>query len=68
MIIVLMGVTGSGKTTVGRLLAEDLDWTYFDADDFHPELNLEKMKSGTLEVEMRGNTGEVRQNLGASRT
>ena len=46
MIIVLMGVTGSGKTTVGRLLAEDLGWTYVDADDFHPELNLEKMKGG----------------------
>jgi gluconokinase len=46
MIIVLMGVTGSGKTTVGRLLAEDLGWTYADADDFHSEQNLEKMKSG----------------------
>src|SRR5258707_3424684 len=47
MIIILMGVTGSGKTTVGRLLAEDLGWTYFDADDFHSELNIEKMKGGT---------------------
>jgi len=46
MIIVLMGVTGSGKTTVGRLLAEDLGWTYIDADDFHSEPNLEKMKGG----------------------
>src|SRR5437667_11970543 len=46
MIIVLMGVTGSGKTTVGRLLAEDLGWTYVDADDFHSEPNLEKMKGG----------------------
>jgi gluconokinase len=46
MIIVLMGVTGSGKTTVGRLLAEDLGWTYFDADDFHSEPNIEKMKGG----------------------
>jgi len=46
MIIILMGVTGSGKTTVGRLLAEDLGWTYADADDFHSELNIEKMKSG----------------------
>ncbi len=46
MIIVLMGVTGSGKTTVGRLLAEDLGWTYVDADDFHSELNIEKMKGG----------------------
>jgi gluconokinase len=46
MIIVLMGVTGSGKTTVGRLLAEDLGWTYVDADDFHSELNIEKMRGG----------------------
>jgi gluconokinase len=46
MIIILMGVTGSGKTTVGRLLAEDLGWTYADADDFHSELNIEKMKGG----------------------
>jgi len=46
MIIVLMGVTGSGKTTVGRLLAEALGWTYADADDFHSELNIEKMKVG----------------------
>src|SRR5712691_4912310 len=46
MIIVLMGVTGSGKTTVGRLLAEHLGWTYVDADNFHSELNIEKMKGG----------------------
>ena len=46
MIIVLMGVSGSGKTTVGRLLSENLGWTYADADDFHSELNIEKMKSG----------------------
>ena len=46
MIIVLMGVTGSGKTTVGRLLAEDLGWTYIDADDFHSEPSIEKMKAG----------------------
>ena len=46
MIIVLMGVTGSGKTTVGRLLAESLGWTYVEADDFHSELNIEKMKGG----------------------
>ena len=46
MIIVLMGVTGSGKTTVGKLLSADLGWPYFDADDFHSEQNIEKMKSG----------------------
>ena len=46
MIIVIMGVTGSGKTTVGKLLAAKLGWQYFDADDFHPSANIEKMSSG----------------------
>jgi carbohydrate kinase (thermoresistant glucokinase family) len=42
-----MGVTGSGKTTIGRLLSEELGWTFYDADDFHPRANIEKMQSGT---------------------
>jgi gluconokinase len=42
-IVVLLGVSGSGKTTVGRLLAERLRWPFFDADDFHPEQNIAKM-------------------------
>ena len=46
MIIVLMGVTGAGKTTIGRLLAEQLGWTFYDADDFHPHSNVEKMRRG----------------------
>ena len=46
MIAILMGVTGSGKTTVGRLLAEQLGWTFADADDFHPRANVEKMERG----------------------
>ena len=41
-----MGVSGSGKTTVGRLLARDVGWKHFDADDFHPATNIEKMKLG----------------------
>lgn len=41
-----MGVAGSGKTTVGRLLAERKDWTYLDADDLHPQSNVDKMASG----------------------
>ncbi|MER3480968.1 MAG: gluconate kinase [Meiothermus sp.] len=46
MVVVLMGVAGSGKTTVGRLLAQELGWPFYDADDFHPPENLEKMRSG----------------------
>jgi gluconokinase len=46
MIIVLMGVSGSGKTTVGRELARQLGWTFVDADDFHPAANVEKMHRG----------------------
>ena len=46
MIAIVMGVTGSGKTTVGRLLAEQLGWAFADADDFHPRANVEKMERG----------------------
>ena len=47
MIIVVMGVSGCGKTTVGRMLGEALGWPFFDADDFHPEANVAKMRAGT---------------------
>ncbi len=46
MIVIVMGVTGAGKTTVGRLLAGQLGWQFADADDFHPAKNVEKMQSG----------------------
>ena len=46
MIVLVMGVTGSGKTTVGKLLAQRLGWLFLDADDFHPVENIEKMKHG----------------------
>lgn len=46
MVIVLMGVSGAGKTTVGRLLADDLGWKFYDADDFHPAANVERMSRG----------------------
>ena len=41
-----MGVTGVGKTTVGRLVAQDLGWAFLDADDFHPPASVAKMRSG----------------------
>jgi gluconokinase len=46
MVVVLMGVAGSGKTTVGRELARRLAWPFRDADDFHPLRNREKMRRG----------------------
>lgn len=46
MIILVMGTTGAGKTTIGKLLAEELRWPFLDADDFHPAANIEKMKQG----------------------
>jgi gluconokinase len=46
MILLVMGVTGSGKTTAGKLLAQRLGWLFLDADDFHPPENIEKMKRG----------------------
>jgi gluconokinase len=42
----IMGVSGSGKTTVGKALARKLGWDFFDADDFHPPENIAKMESG----------------------
>ncbi|MFD0688385.1 gluconokinase [Actinomadura fibrosa] len=47
MVIVVAGVSGSGKSTVGRLLAERLGWEYAEADDFHPPANIAKMRGGT---------------------
>jgi gluconokinase len=46
LVIVVMGVSGSGKTTIGELLAERLKWPYEDADKFHPPANVEKMAGG----------------------
>jgi gluconokinase len=46
MIIVVMGVVGAGKTTIGRLLAEQLHCEFADADDFHPQANIEKISHG----------------------
>jgi gluconokinase len=46
VIVVLMGVCGSGKTKVGRALAESLGWPFYDADDYHPPANVAKMAAG----------------------
>jgi len=44
--IIIFGVSGAGKTTVGKLLARELGWRFIEADDFHPAANIEKMRSG----------------------
>ena len=44
--IIVMGVSGSGKTTVGQLLAGRLGWDYYEADSFHPAENITKMTNG----------------------
>ncbi len=46
MILIVMGVAGSGKSTIGQLLAERLGWPFYDGDDFHPAANVEKMRQG----------------------
>jgi gluconokinase len=46
MVLILMGPMGCGKTTVGKMLAEKLRWPFYDADDFHPKENVEKMRAG----------------------
>ncbi|KAJ7335574.1 hypothetical protein JRQ81_013515 [Phrynocephalus forsythii] len=44
--VVVMGVSGSGKSTVGSHLAEKLGWKFYDADDYHPKENRKKMAEG----------------------
>lgn len=46
MIVILMGVCGAGKTTVGKLLADSLHWKFSDADNFHSQANIDKMSLG----------------------
>lgn len=45
MMIVVMGVSGCGKTTIGQAMAKQLQLPYYDADDFHPQSNIDKMKN-----------------------
>ena len=45
-VVILIGVSGVGKTSIGQLLAQDLEWRFYDGDDFHPKANIEKMNHG----------------------
>ena len=47
MIVIVMGVAGCGKSTIGRRLAARLGWPFYDGDDFHPPANIKKMSEGT---------------------
>jgi gluconokinase len=46
VIVIVFGVSGAGKTTIGKLLAEELGWHFYEADDFHPRANIDKMHRG----------------------
>lgn len=46
MIAVVIGVSGAGKTTIGKRLAGDLGWTFYEGDDFHPPANVDRMSRG----------------------
>lgn len=46
MVVIVMGVSGCGKTTVGQILAHRLPGVFFDGDDYHPAANVRKMRSG----------------------
>ena len=46
MIAILMGVSGSGKTTIGQILSQKLGWPLFDADEFHSAASIDKMRNG----------------------
>lgn len=46
VVIIVMGVSGSGKTTIGQLLATYLGWVFLDADEFHSEANVARMQAG----------------------
>ena len=72
--VVLMGVTGCGKTTVGRLLEDRLGWPFLDGDDYHPEANVARMAAGVpLRDEdrwpwLRRLSGEIGRRLDAGRS
>jgi gluconokinase len=66
MILVIMGVTGSGKTTVGKLLAHELGWKFLEGDDYHPAANIEKMRGGIplVDEDRQPWLDAIRQRLG----
>jgi gluconokinase len=67
MVVVIMGVSGSGKTTIGRALARAAGGRFFDADDFHSEANIQKMRGGAplTEVDREPWLRELRQGIDA---
>jgi gluconokinase len=46
MVVIIFGVSGAGKTTLGKLLAREFGWAFYEADDFHSPANVEKMRQG----------------------
>jgi gluconokinase len=46
MVVIIFGASGAGKTTIGQSLAQELGWRFYEADDFHPSANIEKMRRG----------------------
>jgi gluconokinase len=46
VVVIIFGVSGAGKTTIGKLLAQDLGWRFYEADDFHSQANIDKMRCG----------------------
>ena len=47
MLIIITGVSGVGKTTIGKLLSENMGWAFYEGDDYHTDVNLAKMRNGT---------------------
>jgi len=46
VVVIILGVSGAGKTTLGKLLARELGWAFHEVDDFHSPANVEKMRAG----------------------